>query len=137
MKNPILKLYSKFLDFVLPKFTGLNLMFQNVKVSIHCLHASFAATYKEFLSCYLKESYWKLTPLQNIDPSSQVNSLPLTKMYMCTKIALCLPNSEYQNRMPDMQYFLKHVQELYIEAATQIKKHFPIGDPINRDASSA
>ena len=88
------------------------------------------AVYEEFLNCYLRESYWKLTPLQDIDPSSQVNLLPLSRMYMGTKIiALCLPTSEYQKRMPDVQYFLKHVQEFYIKAATQIKKRFPIGIP--------
>ena len=112
MKNPIWKLYFfLLLDFVLPKFTGLNLMLQSAKVSIHCLHSSFVAIYKEFLSCYLRESYWKLTPLQDIDPSSQVNLLPLSRMYMGTKIALCLPTSEYQKRMLDVQYFLKRVQE--------------------------
>ena len=87
-----------FLDFVLPKFTGSNLMFQSAKVSMHCLHVSFVAIYKEFLSCYMKESYWKLTPLEDIDPSSQVNMLPLTGMYMGTKVALCLPSHEYQTR---------------------------------------
>ena len=105
-------------------------MFQSAKVSIHCLHSYFVAIYKEFLSCYLRESYWKLTPLQDIDPSSQVNLLPLSRMYMGTKIALCLPTSEYQKRMPDVQYFLKHVQEFYIDTAIQIKKRFPIGDPV-------
>ena len=116
MQNPIWKLYYFFLEFVLPKFTGLNLMFQSAKVSIHCLHASFVAIYKEFLSCYLKEAYWKHTPLQDIDPSSHVNLLPLPGMYMGTKVALCLPSREYQNRAPDVQYFLKRVQEFYIEA---------------------
>lgn len=51
---------------------------------------------------------------------------------MGTKVALCLPSREYQNRGPDVQYFLKRVQEFYIEACTQIKRRFPIGDPIIR-----
>ena len=49
---------------------------------------------------------------------------------MGTKVALCLPSHEYQSRGTDVQYFLKHVQEFYNEACTQIKKRFPIGDPI-------
>ena len=128
MQNPIWKLYYYFLDFVLPKFNGLNLMFQSSKVSIHCLHASFVAIYKEFLSCYMKEAYWKQTPLQNIDPATTVNLLPLKSMYMGTKIALCLPLQLYMSRAPDVQYFLKKVQEFYIEAASQLKRRFPIGD---------
>ena len=30
---------------------------------------------------------------------------------------------------PDVQYFLRKVQEFYIEAASQTKNRFPIGDP--------
>ena len=53
----------------------------------------------------------------------------MTSMYMGTKIALCLASEEYQNRAPDVQNFLRKVQEFYIEAASQIKHRFPIGDP--------
>ena len=51
-------------------------------------------------------------------------------MYMGEKVALCLPTQEYRQRAPDVQHFLKCVQEFYIEAASQIQKRFPIGDPI-------
>ena len=111
--NSIWKLYYYFLDFVLPKFNRLNLMFQSAKVSIHCLHASFVAIFKEFLSFYLKEAYWKQTPLQNIDPASTVNLLPMTSMYMGTKIALCLTSEEYQNRAPDVQFSAEGPGVLY------------------------
>lgn len=43
---------------------------------------------------------------------------------------LSLPSHEHQSQAPGVQYFLKCVQEFYIEAATQIKKCFSIGDPI-------
>ena len=32
-------------------------------------------------------------------------------------------------RPVDVQYFLKKVQEFYVEGASQIKKRFPIGNP--------
>ena len=130
LQNPIWKLYFYFLDFVLPKFTELNVMFQSAKTSVHCLHMGLHAIYRDFLSCYLRDSYWRHTPLQHVDPASQVNFLPLTSMYMGAKVALCLPTQEYRQRAPDVQHFLKRVQEFYIEAASQIKKRFPIGDPI-------
>jgi len=47
---------------------------------------------------------------------------------MGIKIAICLPLQEYQNRAPDMQYFLRRVQEFYGDTACQIKRQFPIGD---------
>jgi len=91
-------------------------MFQSAKVSIHYFHASFVAIFKEFLSCYLKEAYWKQTPLQNIDPASTVNLLP------CNDIQVHGHKDSFMSYIggipPDVQYFLWKVQEFYIEAAS-------------------
>ena len=131
LQNPLWKLYFYFLDFVLPKFTQLNVMFQSSKTSVHCLHVGLVAIYREFLSGYLSEAYWKKTPLKDIDPTSQVNLLPLPKMYMGAMVTLSLAKEEYkQLRSTDIHHFLKCVQEFFIEAASQIKRRFPIGDPI-------
>ena len=130
LQNPIWKLYFYFLELVLPEFTELNLMFQSSKSSVHCLHNGLSAVYRELLSCCLVEAYWKSVPLKDVDPASQVNFLPLPRMYMGAKIALCLMQKEYKQRPSDLQHFLKCVQEFYIEAASQIKNRFPTGDPI-------
>ena len=117
MQNSVWKLYFYFLDFVLPKFTELNVMFQS---AIHCLYSSLQTIYRDFLSCYLHEQYWRSTPLKEIDPASQINFLPLTSMYMGAKITLCLATPEYQQRTLDVQHFLKRAQDFYIEAVSQI-----------------
>ena len=49
LQNPTWKLYFHFLEFVLPKFTELNLMFQSSKSSVHCLHNGLSAVYRELL----------------------------------------------------------------------------------------
>ena len=70
------------------------------------------------------------TPLQDVDPTSLVNFLPLTGMYMGAKVTLYLTAPEYRQRGPDVQHFLKRAQDFFIEAALEIRKRFPIGDPI-------
>lgn len=77
----------------------------------------------------MKEAYWRHTLLRDIDPTSQVNHLPLTSMYMGAKITCLLISPEYQQpqRTGDIKYFLSKVQEFYIEAAIQ---RFPVGDPL-------
>ena len=105
-------------------------MFQSSKTSLHCLHSGLQTMYRDFLSCYLREQYWRRTPLKDIDPCSQINFLPLTSMYMGAKITLCLSSPEYQQRSLDVQHFLKRAQEFFIEAVSQIQKRFPIGDPV-------
>ena len=77
----------------------------------------------------MREAYWRHTPLQEIDPTSQVNFLPLPTMYMGAKVTLCLSVPEYRQRGPDIQHFLRRAQDFFIEAALEIRKRFPIGDP--------
>ena len=129
LQNPICKLYLHFLNFVLPKFTELNLMFQSSKMSLHCLSRGLSTIYREFLSCYMMEGYWKRNDLKDVDPTSQVNFLPLTRMYMGAKVTLLLATAEYKQRPVDVQYFLSKVQEFFVEAICQIRQRFPIGDP--------
>lgn len=49
---------------------------------------------------------------------------------MGVKVTLCLSTPEYRQRAPDVQHFLKRAQDFFIEAALEIRKRFPIGDPI-------
>ena len=51
-------------------------------------------------------------------------------MYMGAKITLCLLKEEYKQRSVNVLHFLRCVQEFYIEAASQVKKRFPIEDSI-------
>ena len=83
-------------------------MFQCSKTSVQCLHVGLLAIYREFLSCYLSEAYWKKAPLKDIDPTCHVNLLPLPKMYMGAMVTLSLAKEEYkQLRSTDIHHFLK------------------------------
>ena len=129
LKNPMWKLYVSFLDFALPKFTELNITFQSSKMTLHLLSRGLTALYREFLSYYMKESYWRHCKIWDLDHLSQVNFLPLTSMYMGANVALMLTSAEYLQRAPDVRYFLGCVQKFYIEGACQIKKRFPLDAP--------
>ena len=78
----------------------------------------------------MRDAYWRHTPLQEVDPNSNVNFLPLTAMYMDAQVTLCLSAPKYRQRGPDVQHFLRRAQDFFIEAALEIRKHFPIGDPV-------
>ena len=45
-----------FLNFVLSKFTDLNLAFQSSTTSIHMIYKKLESFYKEILSCYMAEA---------------------------------------------------------------------------------
>jgi hypothetical protein len=115
------------------KFTELNVMFQSSGASIHCLHTKLQTVYKDFLSCFMCEASWRNVPnLEKIDPTSQTHHLPLNTMYMGAHVSLCLSQDVYKERSrhQDIGHFLRCVKEFYIESALQIKKRFPLGDPV-------
>ena len=80
------------------------------------LHSELKALYIDILSCFMKEDYWRHSPIPPIDPTSHDNMVPLANMYKGTKVALLLS----ENKAQDVKYFLR-VHEYYIEAASQIK----------------
>ena len=128
----ICKLYFHFLNFVLPMFTNLNLMFQSSKSSLHCLSRGLSTMYRDLLSCHMREGSWRERDFKTVDPTSAVNFLPLTQIYMHmgSQISLLLTKPEYLQRSVDVQYFLQKVQPFFVEAACQIKTRFLIGDPM-------
>ena len=80
----------------------------------------------------MSEASWQYVEnLDGIDLTSQMHHLPLKSMYMGAHVSLCLAQDIYKerSRVPEIAHFLKCVQGFYIEAAMQIKKQFPLGDP--------
>ena len=88
--------------------------------------------YRDLLSCHMREGSWRERDLKTVDPTSAVNFLPLTQIYMHmgSQISLLLTKPEYLQRSVDVQYFLQKVQAFFVETACQIKTKFPIGYPM-------
>lgn len=130
LQNPMMKLYLCFLKFVLPKFTNFNKLFQSETPNIHFITSYLASTYKAFLSCYLSSTYIRSINLDNIDPNSTSNFLPLTSMSMGEEVSQFLIGQASTVTNDDILGFLQHIQLFYIEAALQIQKRFPITDSV-------
>ena len=130
LKNPIIKLYFHFLRFALPKFTNFNKLFQSQTPNINFLTTYLVSTYKAFLSCYLSPTYIRSVSLDNLDPASVPNFLPLTSISMGKDVSLFLAQPDIYHLKDDIKGFLEHVQSFYVEASLQIKKRFPINDEV-------
>lgn len=127
LTNPHFKLFFLFLDYILPKFTKFNLLFQSQTTNIHALHNEVQLLYKDFLSCYMKPTYLKTTDLQAIDPESACFMLPLTSRVAITSELMkpdILANKEL------VQHFLKKCLAFLVTGAKEIRKRFPINDPV-------
>ncbi len=63
LENPIWRLYFHFLNFVLPKFTELNPEFKNVSALFSSRPGYHI--YRDILSCYMMEGYWRQKDLKD------------------------------------------------------------------------
>ena len=135
LQSPTWKLYFHFLEFVLPKFTELNLMFRSSKSSVHCLHKDhngLSAVYRELLFAGSL-----LVPLKVVDPASQVKFLPLPRMYMGAKIAPCLMQEEYKVATTfKLAAFLEVCARILYRSCLSDKELISNWRPDYRDASS-
>ena len=96
------------------------------------LHTELKSVYLDFLSCFMREDYWKHCLIRSIDPTSQSEMLPLKICSICmgTQVAVKLSMEEYHKRPQDIEYFLKRVNDYFVEAASQIKHRFPLDDTL-------
>jgi len=130
LKNPIVKLYFQFLDYVLRVFTKFNRLFQSEYPNLHRLTRELVSLYKSFLSCYMTNAYIKSTPISELDPTSKEHMVSLTAMSMGHHVASGLAKPEILARKAEVRGFLEHCQLFFIEAAVLVKQRFPISDQI-------
>ena len=117
LKN-LVKLYYQFLKFVLPKFTNFDKLFQSEMLNIHFLTSYLSSTYRGFLSCFLSPMCIRSTSLEQINPESHENLLPLGAISMgdVAQFAAQLPLLSCDVK-EEFKSFLQYVQLFYIEAA--------------------
>ncbi|XP_072946951.1 uncharacterized protein [Epargyreus clarus] len=104
LENPIIKLFYLFLEWVLPKFTKLNELFQFESVILTNLYAKMTVTYQELLETYLSKSYVQQTTLKDVDPSNEEQRLRPEQMYFDVKV---MEMFSKPNRVADKDGFIK------------------------------
>lgn len=64
--DPTIKLYLKFLEYILPILVNLNLEFQAEGLKINLIYSKMSSLYKTILECYLREDYVRSTDVSQI-----------------------------------------------------------------------
>lgn len=130
LSNPIIKLLYLFLDFVLPKFTNLNQLFQSSSVIITSLHEKMARNYKELLELYLSRDYVYQTDLNELDPCNETHRLRPENMYFGVQVRIMLDQVEIRNNKKLKSDFTAACVDFLMEGCNEIKKRFNFSDPI-------
>lgn len=121
--NPIYNFYLKFLEFVLPIFTNLNLEFQSQKPKIHQIYNKMSAAYRTLLDCYIKPDYLKKHDISEIQYRNPIHYLPNDQIYLGGKYMTDLSNNIIKNNEKDV--CINNCLHFYIEGAHQFYKRFP------------
>ena len=128
LSNPHFKMFFYFLDFILPKFTDFNKLYQSKSPNLHLLHKHVQLLYKELLSYYMQPTYIRSSNLSDVDPEAQSSMLQLSEIYLGAAVAQELIKPAILNNRPLVENFLSRCRDFYVTAAKEVKKRFPISN---------
>ncbi|XP_036234247.2 SCAN domain-containing protein 3 [Bactrocera oleae] len=130
LNNPLIKLLYLFLDFILPKFTELNELFQSSSVVVTSLHEKMCRSYQELLETYMSRDYIDRTDLSELDPCNKTHYLPPEHMYFGVEVRKMLDQNEIRNNKQLKSDFTIICVEFLVEGCSEIKKRFNFSNPI-------
>ncbi len=129
LNNESLRLYFHFLDWVLPKFTGLNEYFQSARVVITTLKNKMCETYKVLLLVFMNKDYVLHKSISLIDPTDTAKTQPLNAVYLGVVVMQRL-NSSTTQLPPAAVTDVRMRCQMFVKVACQdIQKRFNFDDP--------
>ena len=127
LKDPSMKLYFTFLNYILPKFNKYNLIFQQNVPTIQILYEESLNLYQELLLCYMKREYITgKTKLFEINPEDAKQYLPLNQIYLGAEIHCLLQRTEYVQDPNMIKNFMSNCRNFLVVSCQQIKKRLPL-----------
>ncbi|KAL5238901.1 hypothetical protein ACI65C_006311 [Semiaphis heraclei] len=118
LHDPLVLLNFKFLEWVLPKFTTMNELFQSEKSEIAILHSKMEEIYKELLYSYMKRVD---DPFQ-IDPNNQKFFLLPHSQYLGLGVLKIISDPSFNISKETLDYFYVTCRQFLIISCQQIKK---------------
>lgn len=95
LHDPSVFMYYTFLNYILPKITSLNKLFQSDKTVIDTVYAKMFELYKDILFSFIKQVP---NPFTN-DPKDESLFLPLKSIYLGTAMFLLTQNKNINEQM--------------------------------------
>ncbi|GBP33090.1 Zinc finger protein 862 [Eumeta japonica] len=130
LENPIMKLFYLLVEWVLPKFTKLNELFQSESVILTNLYSRMTVTYQELLESYLCKSYVNQASLKDVDPSNEEQRLRPEQMYFGVKVVEMLSKPEIHSNERLEKDFQRTCVKFLVVGCSQIKQIFNFDDPV-------
>lgn len=124
LNDPATKAFYLFLQWVLPKVTNMNELFQSEKPVATVVHERMTECYLELLSCFMKRNSICTTRSNEINPTDESNWLPLNQIYLRIGVynQLLLPEL---NQKPEVVQDIKiRCRSFLVTLCDQLKKMY-------------
>lgn len=128
LKDPSVKMYLHFLNFVLPHFTNLNLEMQSEKIKIHTLYRRIESTFRNLVDCYLKPEYLEKTATEDIQFRNPNNFVQIENIYLGAHVMAAISNKTTGLDEGRLEEFRKRCLDFYVESCRQIYNRFRFRD---------
>jgi len=136
LRDPFIKMYFLFLQWVLPKFADLNKYFQSSNVVVIDLHKKVEAMFKEILLAYMEGRYVDSTPVHMTDPNRRDKFKPDAQMYLGVGVANQLLHKDVINCTERKREFFNRCRNFLIIGACELKKRWDFNSPVLKQIQS-
>lgn len=129
LNDPVIKAFFFFLNWMLPKFTQANTLFQSESPKITEMHTKMNDLYYELLSTYMKKTYIDAeTDLDKIDPTDERYFKGLDEIYLGLGVQKQLSTNEIPfERKREMK---NRCRNFLVKACVGIRKRYALSDPV-------
>lgn len=130
LRDPFIKMYYLFLQWILPKFTTLNAYFQSSKVAVTELNAKISELYRDILLCYMDRQYVMQSDISQIDPTKKEKHIKNAQLYLGVGVQSYSNKSEITARPDLCDEFYNRCRTFMQVACTEVKKRWDFNDPV-------
>lgn len=130
LKDPAVLCYFTFLNYMLPKFNKLNLLFQRNTPTIHLLHESITDLYRSLLTPFCRPEYLHRTPLEMIDPCDESLYLPLHQVYLGVAVHGLFQQENIRDNINMVMDIRLRCRKFLITMCLEIRKRFRLNDKL-------
>ncbi|KAK3914316.1 Zinc finger protein 862 [Frankliniella fusca] len=137
LNDKFTKMYYIFLDWMLPKVTGLNEYFQSSRPVLPFVHEKMTETFREILTCFMRRDYVCMTPTHNIQPMDTSKWLPLGDIiYFGVGVAEVLGLPEVRADTARVKDFKTRARQFMATLCSEMQRRYDFNDPVLQRASS-
>ncbi len=114
--------YFHFLDYVLPKFNKVNLLFQKKNPTIHLLHQNITCLYGSLIDMFCNPNLVHKFALEDIDPCNESLYFPANQIFLGSTLHVMFQGEDLRERTHMVMDIKIRCRQFLITMCVEMKK---------------